>query len=123
MKELKAYYCQVRSWLPCGGKIKKQLMANIRATIDEYLAENPKADFSALQAHFGTPQQIAIAFVDEMETAELLDALRTRRKIVKILLYAVLAFIIIWFVAVFTLWIVGMFNELGYGVATPPIVE
>ena len=80
MKELKHYYRQVSAWLPCGGRLKKQLMSSITATVDGYLAEHPEADFAALQAHFGSPQQIASAFVDEMETEELLNALRIRRK-------------------------------------------
>ena len=120
MKELKAYYRQVATWLPCGGRLKKQLMERITATVDGYLAEHPEADFAALQARFGTPQQIASAFVDEMETDELLNALRTRRRIVKIVLICAATAVAIWAIAVLSLWIIGLDNTLGYGVMYPP---
>ena len=120
MKELKTYYRQVATWLPCGGKLKKQLMANITTTVEGYRAEHPEADFSALQAHFGTPRQIAAAFVDEMETDELLNALRTRRRILKIVLICAAAVVAIWAIAVLSLWIVGLFNEVGTVTEMPP---
>lgn len=121
MKELKAYYRQVATWLPCGGRLKKQLMGSITATVDGYLADHPEADVAALQAHFGTPQQIASAFVDEMETEELLNALRTRRKIIKICLICAAAIIAIWAIAVLSLWIIGLDNTLGHVATHPPI--
>lgn len=120
MKELKSYYRQVATWLPCGGRLKKQLMERITATVDGYLAEHTEADFAALQARFGTPQQIASAFVDEMETDELLNALRTRRRIVKIVLICAATAVAIWAIAVLSLWIIGLDNTLGYGVMYPP---
>lgn len=114
MKELNAYYRQIQGWLPCGGKLKKQLMMNIVATIEDYRVEHPEADFAALQAHFGTPQQIASAFVDEMGTAELLNALHTRRKIIKIVLLCAAAIVAIWGIAVLSLWIIGLQDTFGY---------
>lgn len=114
MKELKQYYRQIKRWLPCGGSLKKQLMANITATIEAYLAENPEADFSALQAHFGTPQQIAAAFVDEMDTAELLRTLLIRRRIVNIILACAVGILALWVVVVLNAWISAMLSNLGY---------
>ena len=111
MKELKKYYRQIKRWLPCGGKTKKQLMTNITATIENYLAENPEADFNALQSHFGTPQQIAASFVDEMDTVELLRKLRIRRKLVNIAFGCASTFIVLWFVAILiSLW----YDQGGY---------
>ena len=123
MKELKSYYRQVATWLPCGGRLKKQLMNSITATVDGYLAEHPEADFAALQARFGTPQQIASAFVDEMETDELLNALRVRRRIVKIVLLCAAAAVAIWAIAVLSLWIIGIIDTTGYGILSKPAWE
>lgn len=121
MKELKGYYRQIRSWLPCGGKMKRTLMASITATIDGYIAENSGIDFAALQAHFGTPQQIAAAFVDEMGTDELLKTLRTRRRIVRIILGSAAAIVAVWAIAVFSLWVMGLIVTFGYGFMGPII--
>lgn len=122
MKELKKYYRQVGSWLPCGGRLKRQLMANIRSTVDGYLHEHPEVDFPTLEAHFGTPQQIAAAFVDEMGTEELLYKLRVRKRIIKITFICVVALISICGLAILSLWIVGLLNELGNATISPPIV-
>lgn len=121
MKELNQYYRQVASWLPCGGRLKKQLMGNIKATVGGYLADHPEADFAALQAHFGTPQQIAIAFVEEMETEELLRSLHIRRKVVTILLSCVIAIVAIWGISVTIMLIAGFAKTFGYGVMSGPI--
>lgn len=123
MKELKSYYRQIRSWLPCGGRLRKNMMNNITETVEEYLAEHPESDFITLQAHFGTPQQIASAFVDEMETAELLSSIRIRKKIIKIILICLATVVAIWAVAVLVLWIIGITNTLGHMVVDPPILN
>lgn len=78
------YYRQIRGWLPCSRKLKDQILARIHESVDNYLADNPQADFDALQSHFGTPQAIAAAYVDEMATDTLLRDLRIRRRIVSI---------------------------------------
>ena len=121
MNDLKRYYRQVASWLPCGGKTKREMMARIRATVDAYIAEHPTADLAAIQARFGTPQQIAAAFVDEMGTEELLNKLRIRRRIIKIIFLCVAIFLAIWAIAVLTLLITGLIDELGYSIVTPPV--
>ncbi len=122
MKELKAYYRQIRGWLPCGGRLRKQMMQEIKATVEGYRAERPEADFSALQAHFGTPQQIAAAFVDEMGTEELLRALRVRRRIMKIVFLFLLLILIIYLGLLVITWLISIFNAFGDGVMGPPVI-
>lgn len=121
-KELKNYYRQVSTWLPCSGRQKKRIMDNIAHTVEGYLAEHPEADFAALQAHFGTPQQIASTFVDEMDTDELLNALKLRKRMIQIACACVIAVVAIWAVAVFTLWITGMSEVMGHTVVYPPVI-
>lgn len=115
MKELKTYYRQVAGWLPCSGRLKKQLMASITSTVDGYLADHPEADYAALVAHFGTPQQIATAFVDEMETEGLLNALRIRKKIAAIATAVAIAIVVLW-TAVLTIALVNEIDSaIGFG--------
>lgn len=121
MKELKQYYRQIGGWLPCGGRLKKQMMSNIRSTVEGYRDEHPEADFAAIQTHFGTPQQIAASFVDEMGTEELLYKLRVRNRIIKIVLLCVCAVVAIYGLSVLSLWLVGLLNELGYATICPPM--
>ena len=122
MKELKQYYRQIQSWLPCGGRLKRRMMASITANIEGYLAEHPHLDFAALQSHFGTPQQIAAAYVDDMDTSELLSAIHNRRKILLSVVYGVTAIVAIWAVIMLILLIVGLLNETGPTIVTGPYV-
>ena len=112
MNDLKRYYRQVASWLPCGGKTKRDMMARIRATVDAYIAEHPAADLAAIQARFGTPQQIAAAFVDEMETEELLQRINYRNKIIKGFAILAATIILLWTLTV-TIALLDSINSSG----------
>ena len=81
-RSLNHYYRQVRSWLPCSRKMKSALISRLQDSIVAYQEANPAADFSQIQAHFGTPETIAFAYVEEMGTDTLLRDLRVRRKVV-----------------------------------------
>lgn len=122
MKELKQYYRQIGSWLPCGGRLKRRMMASITANIEGYLTEHSQMDFAALQNHFGTPQQIAAAYVEDMDTSELLSAIHNRRKILLSVVYGVTAIVAIWAVVMLILLVIGLGDELGYFVIDGPII-
>lgn len=93
---LRRYYQTIRSYLPCSGKLKKQILMEIRTNISHYLEKFPEAEFSQIEARFGSPQSIAAAYVDDMDTQELLHALRIRRKITTMLIAALLAIVTMW---------------------------
>lgn len=97
----KAYvrkYCRrVKSYLPCSCKQKRQILSELRRRVEETLAEQPTA---SLEEVFGTPQQVAASYVDEMSTTELLAALRLRRRVAAILTIGVVAVAVIWAAAV-----------------------
>ena len=59
------------------------------------MEQNPQADISAIRAHFGTPQQIASAFVDETDTKALLKSLRIRRWVVTAISVVTIAALIV----------------------------
>lgn len=93
------YLRQVRGCLP-NGKMKRQIMEEISSAGCRYLEENPGACFEDIVARLGTPQQIAASYIDEMCTPELLDNLRMKRRIIKIVSCAVALVIVAWFVVV-----------------------
>lgn len=86
---IKKYVCAVSSFLPCSGKTKKPWLDAIRAQAEDYIAQG--GDPAALAERFGTPQQVAAAYVDEMPTAELLAQLHIRRRVVTTVVLAVVA--------------------------------
>lgn len=83
------YVRAVSSWLPCSRRMKKPMLDNLRGRIEEFVADGGEP--AALEAHFGLPQQVAAAYVDDMPTAELLSELHIRRRIVRIIAIGVIA--------------------------------
>lgn len=95
-RDARRYLRAIKGWLPCAGKMKRQMLVQIQATVDGFLSENPDADYEAIVARFGTPQQIAAAYVDEAETGELLRLMRVRRKIISIISAAAAVLVLTW---------------------------
>ena len=93
------YYRKVRSWLPVG-KMRRYVMTQIRETVQEFVQEHPDADVAAIQAQLGTPQEIAAAYVENMETAAVLKGLRIRRRVLFAVCATMLAILISWTVLV-----------------------
>jgi hypothetical protein len=52
--------------------------------------------YGQLVERFGTPQQIAVAYVDEMGTMELLNNLRIKRKIVRAVAVSCILALVMW---------------------------
>lgn len=96
---LKGYYRQVRGCLPCGRTQKSRIMEKFRASVDAWLEENPGADPEQVRAHFGSPREIALSYVEDMSSGELLNAMGIRRKIVSMVAGVGLAVVLIWGIA------------------------
>lgn len=79
---IRRYVRAVSTFLPCSGKRKKPWLADLRAQTESYVAEG--GDAAALEQRFGTPQQMAFSYVDEMPTADLLAELHIRRRLVAV---------------------------------------
>lgn len=90
------YLRNVKDWLPCSGKLKREIMARIKNVLNDYLAEHPDADFAELSHRFGLPKQIAASYVEDMDTEELLRNLRIRRRIVGIVACVALIVVTLW---------------------------
>lgn len=97
---LKQYYYSVRNALPCPRKMKRQIIAQLKDSVNEYLAANQDADFWAVQNHFGTPQQIASGFVEDQSALDLLQKMSVKRKIVAIVAGVAAVVILLWVGAV-----------------------
>ena len=95
-RAVRRYLRETRGWLPCSGKLKREIMVRVENVLDEYLAEHLNADFSELSRRFGEPKQIASSYVDDMDTEKLLCDLRVRRRIVGIVTGTALILITLW---------------------------
>lgn len=93
---VKCYLRGVSDALPCGRKAKKQIVSQISDSIENYLQENPDADFEMVQAHLGTPQEIATSYVNEQDTSVLVNKIRINKKLVVIIAGAMAAILLMW---------------------------
>ena len=97
---LRRYVRTVRSYLPCSRKVKQQILKEIQGNMNAYLEENPKADYAQIEAHFGSPQNIAAAYVDDMDTQELLRTLLIRKKIKTAIIGCLFVIVLLWAIGV-----------------------
>jgi len=96
MNDIRNYYRRIAGWLPCGGWCKKRIMERIRTNVNGYLAEKPDATLEDIEDRFGAPKEIAASYVSDMDTGELLAALRNRRRILAAVLAAVIFVVLSW---------------------------
>ena len=90
------YLHQVRRALRSTGKQKKQVLAQVQASVSEYREEKPDCSYSDLVQRFGVPQQIAEATVSEMGAGEVLDAMKVRQRILRMVSITAITVLILW---------------------------
>ena len=95
-RELRQYYLSVRKLLPCGLKQKTAFIRRLEGSIAAYVSEYPDADFTQIERHFGTPQQIAASYIEEMDPQEISDKLKARKRIFQIVAAAVTICVATW---------------------------
>ena len=95
-RALKQYHRDIRHLLPGTAKQKKQLMDTLWQSIAAYVEDNPDATVQEVQAHFGTPQQIATAYLDEMSTSEVIKKIKTRKIVISIICIAIVLALLMW---------------------------
>lgn len=117
MNKIVKKYCRaVKSALPCSCELKKKIAEQIGENINVFLEENSNATYADVEAKFGTPLQIASAQVEDMDTAALLKALHTKRRIATVIIGTCFLLISIWAIAVSIALLDCILTTHGYGV-------
>ena len=93
---LRKYFRSISGLLPCPGKQKRMILQSAKENVSAFLEDHPEADFSQVQAHFGAPEQIASAFVADMDMPKLLNALRGRKRIFLSVIAALITALLLW---------------------------
>lgn len=119
MKELKKYYRDISKNLPVGRKQKQQIILAIVQSVEDYLATHPLADFPAVLEHFGSPQEIAASYIENMTTPEILKKFRFRKTVLTVLCATAATALLLWGVVVGTALINEITSSGGYGVIDP----
>lgn len=94
-RQISRYLRQVARAVPISHKDKTTFLTNLEQQIGLYLSLHPEADFTQLEAHFGTPQQIAGAFISQLTEGELTVRLHLRRQVTAIALATAMAALIL----------------------------
>lgn len=63
-RERKKYISEIQKLLVCSAKERRKFIRDFNSNIDDFVSDNPDADFSQLQKDMGTPQEIANAFLE-----------------------------------------------------------
>lgn len=86
-------YCQeVRKKLPVGGRQKRIYLETMYQRVVEFLETSEQPDEAAVEARFGDPETIALAFIGEMSYQEISRKFRFRNRVIAIsLAVAILA--------------------------------
>lgn len=104
-RNLTSYYRSIRHCLPCSSKLKKQILTDIKTQVNTYMEENPSADCEIIKQHFGTPQQIATAYIDEMTTQEIQKRFTIKKTTIVIVCIAIGLIVAMWATALISAWI------------------
>ena len=89
--KLTRFLWRVRRSLPCSHKEKRGILLPIRQEVAAFLETNPKASMNAIEARFGSPLDIAAAWLDSADKPKVLRAMQFRKRIAFAILAAVFA--------------------------------
>lgn len=106
---LRRYYRQISVILPCEKKMKKDILSRLQESVAEYRTQNPEADFSAVQAHFGSPEQIATGYVDNQDADALIKKLRIKKRVITVVAAVLAVVFVSW--AAFMAWAAWDFHN------------
>ena len=97
MKELKTYYRDIRKALPCGWFHSRRLMKDLRSSVTQFLQECPDATFQAVTGRFGTAQQIAESYAEQLSPEKLRKNISIRKRALAIIAASCALAVAIWF--------------------------
>ena len=115
-KNARRYRRKVLSLLPCTRLQKQKIISQFDASLSGYIQSSPDANFIDLEDHFGSPEAIAASYVENAGTADILQALRIRKRIVLTVSLAFAVLLISW--AAVVTWSMVKFNNAvnGYSI-------
>ena len=91
-------FCKnAKNKLNCPRKIKKDLILRIESSVYDYIDGNPDASYDDIEAHFGSPRELANSYISSLDSEEICKAIK-KAKTIKI---AVIVTCIIALIALF----------------------
>ena len=93
-KDIEKYISEVGTHLFCLKKNKKEVLADIREAVFEFTENNDVTSMDVIYERFGTPEEIAKAYIADAEPKNIKKAISVRKVLVWAVVAVVLAFVI-----------------------------
>lgn len=71
-------------------------MRRVETSVRDYVSDRPNVDYNSITSRFGTPEQVVSMYLEEMDTSELMNKLRIRKRIIVIIGLAALSAVLLW---------------------------
>ena len=91
--ELKEYYKEIERLLICNRKDKSAVMSELKANIEDYIADTGKSDIESIKTEFGTPEIIAESFLSNSNVLSIQKKLSAKKCIIITLIVALAVYI------------------------------
>ena len=84
-----AAYCRrVGRKLPFGRRQKREYLQSLQADVSRWLSTHPWAGPEELSETFGSPERIAVAFLSEMDDAEVYARISAKKRVIRLVILA-----------------------------------
>ncbi len=116
-KDIEKYMSEVNSHLFCLQKNKKAVLEDIREAITEFTENNDVETIDVIYSRFGTPEEIAKAYIADAEPQNIKKAFNIRKMLLAAVVVSLLSF---------TIFLICSFLDLhgdGFGEYTVTISE
>lgn len=94
--QLFRYLLEIAFYLPVPWKQKKEILRKIKHSIESYIFNGDYISYRQIRSRFGDPQQIAMAYLTEMDHEELMEKVNRKRIVVRGFVTVVIIALALW---------------------------
>lgn len=104
-KKIKHYLHEIATALPAGYPNKKLLLRTLQQNIDDFLEEYPNADWEAVTEHFGSSDDLARSYMEQLSDAELATSYKTHHRTIFVSTIACFTALIFLFLGIYSFYL------------------
>lgn len=93
-KEIEKYLIEVKSNLVCGGRLRRNIIKEIRSSVFDYADIKGIKDITEIYNHYGTPEDMARTYLSQVDPNKIRNAVNIRKVIIIGVVLALLIFAI-----------------------------